>query len=145
MYVYTCACVCVCSIRYRKYVVHTGWPKKNGTVDFSGLCSDQQLSFSPCWIEPRGGGGGGGHSNFFWMWVCRYQSCQPWATKKRNHNGKKKEFPTKKGNFKTRTFKPPKIFITLRNNLSTRLRQKKKSWKLKWQTCVECQCPCFNP
>ena len=24
--------------------IHTGWPKKNGTVDFSGLCSDQQLS-----------------------------------------------------------------------------------------------------
>ena len=24
---------------------YTGWPKKNGTVDFSGLCSDQQLSF----------------------------------------------------------------------------------------------------
>ena len=22
-----------------------GWPKKNGTVDFLGLCSDQQLSF----------------------------------------------------------------------------------------------------
>ena len=31
-----------------------GAPPKNGTVDtvnFSGLCSDQQLSFSPCWIE----------------------------------------------------------------------------------------------
>ena len=28
--------------------------QKNGTVDtvdFSGLCSDQQLPFSPCWIE----------------------------------------------------------------------------------------------
>ena len=24
---------------------HTGWPPKNGTVDFLGLCSDQQLSF----------------------------------------------------------------------------------------------------
>ena len=24
---------------------YTGWPQKNGTVDFSGLCSDQQLSF----------------------------------------------------------------------------------------------------
>ena len=24
---------------------YTGWPKKNGTVDFLGLCSDQQLSF----------------------------------------------------------------------------------------------------
>ena len=23
---------------------YTGWPKKNGTVDFLGLCSDQQLS-----------------------------------------------------------------------------------------------------
>ena len=36
------------------YQVYTGWPKKNGTVetvDISGLCSDQQLSFSPCWIE----------------------------------------------------------------------------------------------
>ena len=34
--------------------IYTGWPPKNGTVDtvdFSGLCSDQQLSFSPCWIE----------------------------------------------------------------------------------------------
>ena len=30
--------------------VYTGWPK-NGSVDFLGLCSDQQLSFSPCWIE----------------------------------------------------------------------------------------------
>ena len=33
---------------------YTGWPKKTETVDkvaFSGLCSDQQLSFSPCWIE----------------------------------------------------------------------------------------------
>ena len=28
--------------------VYTGWPKKNGTVDFLGLCSDL---FSPCWIE----------------------------------------------------------------------------------------------
>ena len=26
-------------------------PKKKGTVDFLGLCSDRQLSFSPCWIE----------------------------------------------------------------------------------------------
>ena len=33
------------------FEMYTGWPKKNGTVDFSGLCSDQQLSFSPCWIE----------------------------------------------------------------------------------------------
>ena len=24
---------------------YTGWPNKNGTVDFLGLCSDQQLSF----------------------------------------------------------------------------------------------------
>ena len=24
---------------------YTGWPKNNGTVDFLGLCSDQQLSF----------------------------------------------------------------------------------------------------
>ena len=42
--------------------VYTGWPppkkkkkkkkKKTGTVDFSGLCSDQQVFFSsPCWIE----------------------------------------------------------------------------------------------
>ena len=30
---------------------YTRWPPKNGIVDFSGLCSDQQLSFSPCWIE----------------------------------------------------------------------------------------------
>ena len=29
-------------------IAYTGWPPKNGTVDtvdFSGLCSDQQLSF----------------------------------------------------------------------------------------------------
>ena len=26
-------------------VSYTGWPKKSGKVDFSGLCSDQQLSF----------------------------------------------------------------------------------------------------
>ena len=33
---------------------YTGWPRKNGTVNtvaFSGLCSDQLLFFSPCWIE----------------------------------------------------------------------------------------------
>ena len=24
---------------------YTGWPNKNGTVDFLGLCSDQQLHF----------------------------------------------------------------------------------------------------
>ena len=33
---------------------HTGWPRNNGTVDtvdFSGLCSNQQLFSSPCWIE----------------------------------------------------------------------------------------------
>ena len=37
-----------------RYYVYTGWPTKNetlDTVDFSKLCSDQQLSFSPCWIE----------------------------------------------------------------------------------------------
>ena len=28
-----------------------GGPKKNGTVDFLGLCSDKQLFISPCWIE----------------------------------------------------------------------------------------------
>ena len=28
-----------------------GGPPKNGTVDFSGLCSDQQFFFPPCWIE----------------------------------------------------------------------------------------------
>ena len=27
-----------------------GGPQKNGTVDFSGLCSDQQFFSSPCWI-----------------------------------------------------------------------------------------------
>ena len=27
------------------HTTYTGWPKKNGTVDFLGLCSDQQLSF----------------------------------------------------------------------------------------------------
>ena len=33
---------------------YTGWPRNNGTVDtvnFSGLCSYQQLFSSPCWIE----------------------------------------------------------------------------------------------
>ena len=24
---------------------YTGWPKKHGTVDFLGICSDQQISF----------------------------------------------------------------------------------------------------
>ena len=28
-----------------------GGPPKSGTVDFLGLCSNQQSSFSPCWIE----------------------------------------------------------------------------------------------
>ena len=36
-------------------ICYTRWPNKNGTVDtvdFSGLCSDQQLFFClPCWIE----------------------------------------------------------------------------------------------
>ena len=32
--------------------IQGGTPKKkHGTVNFLGLCSDQQLSFSPCWIE----------------------------------------------------------------------------------------------
>ena len=34
--------------------VYTGWPRNNGTVDtvnFSGLCSNQQLFSSLCWIE----------------------------------------------------------------------------------------------
>ena len=26
-------------------------PQKNGTVNILGLCSDEQLFFSPCWIE----------------------------------------------------------------------------------------------
>ena len=33
---------------------YTGWPRNNGTVDtveFSGLCSNQQSFSSPCWIE----------------------------------------------------------------------------------------------
>ena len=33
---------------------YTGWPRNNGTVDtvdFSGLCSNQQLFSSLCWIE----------------------------------------------------------------------------------------------
>ena len=33
---------------------YTGWPRNNGTVDtvdFSGLCSNQQLISSLCWIE----------------------------------------------------------------------------------------------
>ena len=34
-----------------KFVIG-GWPPKNpGTVNFLGLCSDQQLLFSLCWIE----------------------------------------------------------------------------------------------
>ena len=36
------------------YPAYTGWPRNNGTVDtvdFSGLCSNQQLFSSPCWIE----------------------------------------------------------------------------------------------
>ena len=45
-----------------------GGPQKNGTVNFLGLCSDEQLFFSPCWIEhlfliimtPRS-------SNFLWV------------------------------------------------------------------------------
>ena len=28
-----------------------GGPPKNGTVNSLGLCSDEQLFFSPCWIE----------------------------------------------------------------------------------------------
>ena len=28
-----------------------GGPPRNGTVNFLGLCSDEQLFFSPCWIE----------------------------------------------------------------------------------------------
>ena len=34
--------------------LYTGWPRNNGTVDtvdFSGLCSNQQLFSLPCWIE----------------------------------------------------------------------------------------------
>ena len=27
------------------------WPPKNGSVNFLGLCSNEQLFFSPCWIE----------------------------------------------------------------------------------------------
>ena len=57
-----------------------GWPNENGTVDtidFPGLCSDQHLCFSPCWIEhlslimitPTS-------SNFGWelfiLWVISY-------------------------------------------------------------------------
>ena len=60
---------------------YTGWPNKNGTVDtvdFSGLCSDQQLSFfSPCWTEhlfliiitPRSSTL---VENFFILWVISY-------------------------------------------------------------------------
>ena len=36
------------------WAIYTGWPRNNGTVDtvdFSGLCSNQQLFSSPCWIE----------------------------------------------------------------------------------------------
>ena len=32
-------------VRWGPGPAYTGWPKKNGTVDFLGLCSDQQLSF----------------------------------------------------------------------------------------------------
>ena len=65
---------------------YTGWPKKPRTVDFLGLCSDQQLSFYTLldrpsfphynntkiikfgwelfilWVISPGGGGGGGYS-----------------------------------------------------------------------------------
>ena len=37
-----------------QHICYTGWPRNNGTVDtvdFSGLCSNQQLFSSPCWIE----------------------------------------------------------------------------------------------
>ena len=30
---------------YLSIHLYTGWPSKNGTVDFLGLCSDEQLSF----------------------------------------------------------------------------------------------------
>ena len=32
-------------VPYVHIVYTTGWPPKNGTVNFLGLCSDQQLSF----------------------------------------------------------------------------------------------------
>ena len=42
---------------------------------------------------------------------CFSQSCQPCATKKRNQNDKKKEFPTKKRNMSIRTLKPRATII----------------------------------
>ena len=39
---------------FHTYPAYTGWPRNNGTVDtvdFSGLCSNQQLFSSLCWIE----------------------------------------------------------------------------------------------
>ena len=35
-------------IMEKEKINHTEWPTKNGIVDFSGLSSDQQLSFSLC-------------------------------------------------------------------------------------------------
>ena len=44
-----------CFLRHRlQRNIYTGWPKNNGTVDtvdFLGLCSNQQLFPSPCWME----------------------------------------------------------------------------------------------
>ena len=58
-------------------IVYTGWPQKNGAVNFVGLCSYQQFSFSPCWIEhlfliiitPRSSNL---DENFFILWVISY-------------------------------------------------------------------------
>ena len=55
VYVEADCCIILIHVWTRvKNMLYTGWPNKNGTVDtvkFSGLCSDHQLCFSPCWIE----------------------------------------------------------------------------------------------
>ena len=49
--------VCTVTLTKTTWVLlssYTGWPRNNGTVDTvgcSGLCSNQQLFSSPCWIE----------------------------------------------------------------------------------------------
>ena len=36
---------CVLALSSQLHYIYTGWSPQNGTVDFAGLCSDQQLSF----------------------------------------------------------------------------------------------------
>ena len=46
--------LCTHCVSFYSPYSYTGWPRNNGTVDtvdFSGLCSNQQLFSSLCWIE----------------------------------------------------------------------------------------------